>query len=64
MGARGAEEYGWMELVKPRFDTAIREGSMNKAIKYHGRPPAAASASGSFKLHTHEQKELIQHAFL
>ncbi len=54
---------GW-SYVKPRFDTSMREASINKTIKYLGRPPAAASASGSFKVHVQEQKELINNALL
>ena len=54
---------GWT-YVKPRFDTAMRDGAIDKRLKYIGRPPSAASASGSFKVHIEEQKELISNALL
>ncbi len=54
---------GW-SYVKPRFDTTMREGAINKSLKYIGRPPCAVSASGSFKVHIQEQKELINNALL
>lgn len=47
--------------MKPRFDTAMRENnsSNRELIKYIGRKPSASGATGSYKLHMQEQKEII-----
>ena len=50
--------------MKPRFDTVLRENHIsNPPIKYIGRKPAASAATGYYKVHVQEQKEIIDTAF-
>jgi 2-oxoglutarate dehydrogenase E1 component len=51
---------GAWAYIKPRFDTVLREyGIGRKSIRYIGRKPSASAATGSYKVHTQEQKEII-----
>lgn len=55
---------GGYSYIAPRLATAMR--SVNRGtyedIKYVGRPPSAATATGFQTLHIKEQKELVQKA--
>lgn len=51
--------YGY---VAPRVATAMSESNRDN-VKYVGRAPSAATATGFGATHTKEQKELIQMAF-
>lgn len=49
--------------VKPRMETAIRELEKSaRSVKYIGRPPSAAPATGLPKVHEEEQNKLIAEA--
>ena len=50
--------------IAPRLSTAMRavgRGSTDD-IKYAGRPPSAATATGFYQMHVKEQSELVQKA--
>jgi 2-oxoglutarate dehydrogenase E1 component len=49
--------------VKPRMETTIRELEKSaRPVKYVGRPPSAAPATGLPKVHEAEQSKLISEA--
>lgn len=53
---------GAFTYIAPRIATVLRELSRGKFedIKYVGRPPAAATATGFGSVHAQEQIELVQ----
>ena len=61
---------GAWSYVKPRFDTAMRSmgvgldpaAQLRDPIRYVGRTPSAASATGAYRLHAIEQKALVDRA--
>lgn len=55
---------GAYNYISPRLCTAIRELGRGpvEAVKYAGRPPSAATATGFLGIHQREQKELVQKA--
>lgn len=53
---------GAWNYVKPRIETAMREYNLVREIKYIGRKPSASPATGSYRVHNIEQKELIDKA--
>ncbi|MQM10934.1 hypothetical protein Taro_043832 [Colocasia esculenta] len=55
---------GAYTYIFPRLSTAMKalgRGSMEE-VKYVGRPPSAATATGFLKVHQQEQRELVQKA--
>ena len=55
---------GAYNYVAPRLCTImkyLRRGKMDD-IKYVGRPPSAATATGFYQVHVKEQTELVQKA--
>uniref|UniRef100_A0A803N5S3 Transketolase-like pyrimidine-binding domain-containing protein n=1 Tax=Chenopodium quinoa TaxID=63459 RepID=A0A803N5S3_CHEQI len=55
---------GAFNYIAPRLCTsmkALRRGNM-ESIKYVGRPPSAATATGFYQVHVKEQSELVQKA--
>lgn len=55
---------GAFTYIAPRLSTAMRvlgRGTMED-IKYVGRAPSAASATGFYTVHVKEQTELVQKA--
>ncbi len=50
---------GYWSYVKPRIETAT---GRNNEVRYVGRPPAAAVATGSKYIHNNEQDNLISDA--
>lgn len=51
---------GAWAYIKPRFDTALRQDNKSRVnIRFIGRKPSASAATGSYKLHTQEQRELL-----
>lgn len=55
---------GAWSYVKPRFDTTCREEKIEKSIRFIGRHPCASPATGGFKQHFSEQKQLVAEALL
>jgi 2-oxoglutarate dehydrogenase E1 component len=53
---------GAWAYVKPRFDTTLREEGVVKSIRYVGRPPSSSPATGGYKQHFKEQKDLVSEA--
>ncbi|KAK9741391.1 hypothetical protein RND81_03G102100 [Saponaria officinalis] len=56
---------GAYHYITPRLSTAmkaLRRGNMED-IKYVGRPPSAATATGFYQVHVKEQTELVKTAF-
>jgi 2-oxoglutarate dehydrogenase E1 component len=55
---------GAYTYVSPRMATALRKVNRGtfEDIKYAGRPPSAATATGFGSLHAKEQKEVLQKA--
>ena len=46
--------------VAPRFATALRAaGLAGRELRYRGRPAAASTATGSFRRHAKETRDLI-----
>lgn len=55
---------GAYSYIAPRLGTAMKaldRGTVDD-IKYIGRAPSAATATGFYKVHTKEQNEIIQKA--
>ena len=55
---------GAYSYIAPRLSTAMKaldRGTMDD-IKYVGRSPSAASATGFYQVHVKEQTELVQKA--
>lgn len=55
---------GAYSYIAPRLSTAMRalkRGTMED-IKYVGRAPSAATATGFYSVHVKEQTELVQNA--
>jgi 2-oxoglutarate dehydrogenase E1 component len=53
------KNYGAWAYMRERFASALPTVSLD----YHGREESASSATGSFKEHQREQKELVESAF-
>lgn len=55
---------GAYSYIEPRLSTAIKSVNRGGAdeIKYVGRPPSAATATGFISMHSREQSELVQKA--
>ena len=55
---------GGYTYIAPRLATAMKalKRGTYEDIKYVGRPPSAATATGFANLHASEQKELVQKA--
>ena len=54
---------GAWAYVKPRFDTTLREGQLDRApIRFVGRPPSSSPASGGYSVHTTEQRGIVDRA--
>ena len=54
---------GAWSYVKPRFDTTLREKRLaHDPIRYVGRGPSAAPATGQYRQHVAEQHQLIAQA--
>ncbi|KAL0425419.1 UNVERIFIED_CONTAM: 2-oxoglutarate dehydrogenase, mitochondrial [Sesamum radiatum] len=61
---RRANEHGCIQLYCPRLGTAMStlgRGTVDD-IKYVGRAPSAATATGFYQVHTKEQNEIVQKA--
>lgn len=53
---------GAWTYVKPRFETLFRNMNSDRRIVYVGRAPSPASATGAYRVHAQEQKEIIDKA--
>lgn len=54
---------GAWSFVKPRLLTTLRENGLpNRQIIYVGRIPNSTPASGGYKVHVKEQRELVEEA--
>lgn len=55
---------GAYSYIAPRLATALRSAGRGsfEDIKYVGRPPSAATATGFGSMHVEEQKELLHKA--
>lgn len=59
------QNMGAWSYVKPRIDAVIREKKLpHSPIRYVGRPPSAATATGLYRVHVSEQNDLIDEALL
>lgn len=56
---------GAFGYVLPRFTSALHSVGRGtyEDVKYVGRPPSAATATGFPELHSKEQKELVEKSF-
>ena len=55
---------GAYSYIAPRLGTAMRAADRGSTddIKYVGRAPSAATATGFYQMHVKEQSELVQKA--
>ena len=54
---------GAWSFVKPRLLTTLREnGSSQRTVRYVGRISSSTPASGGYKVHIKEQKQLVDEA--
>merc|ERR1711939_379625 len=54
---------GAWTYVRPRFETCLREKKCTQtSIRYVGRRPSAAPATGAFRVHMQEEKAVLEWA--